>query len=469
MFEVIFDWLAPVSGWLEPILRESPMGEYVRSSQWAWPVLESLHFLGMSLLIGTVGVFDLRLLGFARGIPYAALHRLIPLGISGFILNASTGLFFISGTPDQYLYNRAFIVKVTFMTIAGLNVAFFYARGVQAAAAHGRPRVASARRAAGRRRVACGLGRRDVGGAPADVLPAVTASRIFISYRRDDAAGDAGRLADHLHKRFGPERVFLDIETIEPGTDFVQVLHRSLKETAAVLVVIGRRWADITNAAGVRRLDDPADFVRQEVEAALGRGVPVVPVLVQGAALPRAEELPASLAPLITRQAASLDHAEFHADAERLCDRLAPLVQPPRRGWWPPSTRVAVAAVVVLLCGRGWRLQLVQRAGVGAQAGGRRRGRPARADAPGRRASRNGRGRAGAAPVRRRGQDARGGAGAGPGGRRRQDAAGRRGHAVAARSAGRREHQDVRQRRCSPRWPSWIARCQAPRARGART
>ncbi len=128
MFEVIFDWLAPVSGWLEPILRESPMGEYVRSSRWAWPVLESLHFLGMSLLIGTVGVFDLRLLGFARGIPYAALHRLIPLGIAGFVLNASTGLFFISGTPDQYFYNRAFIVKVTFMMIAGLNVAFFYAR-----------------------------------------------------------------------------------------------------------------------------------------------------------------------------------------------------------------------------------------------------------------------------------------------------------------------------------------------------
>jgi hypothetical protein len=177
----------------------------------------------------------------------------------------------------------------------------------------------------------------------------VTASKVFISYRRDDAAGDAGRLADHLYKRFGPERVFLDIETIEPGTDFVQVLHRSLKETAAVLVVIGRRWVDITDAAGVRRLDDPADFVRQEVEAALGRGVPVVPVLVQGAALPRAEELPDTLTPLITRQAASLDHAEFHADAERLCDRLAPLVQPPRRGWWPPSTRVAIAAVVVLL------------------------------------------------------------------------------------------------------------------------
>ena len=128
MFDVIFDWLAPASRWIEPILRGSPMGEYVRSSQWAWPVLESLHFFGMSLLIGTVGVFDLRLMGFARGIPYTALHRLIPIGISGFILNASTGLFFLSGTPDQYLYNRAFIVKVSCMLVAGLNVAFFYAR-----------------------------------------------------------------------------------------------------------------------------------------------------------------------------------------------------------------------------------------------------------------------------------------------------------------------------------------------------
>jgi hypothetical protein len=135
VFGVIFDLLAPLSGWIEPILRESPMGEFVRGSRWAWPVLESLHFFGMSLLIGTVGVFDLRLLGFARGIPFAALHRLIPLGIAGFVLNAFTGLFFLAGTPDQYLYNRAFIVKVACMLAAGLNVAFFYGRVFNALAA----------------------------------------------------------------------------------------------------------------------------------------------------------------------------------------------------------------------------------------------------------------------------------------------------------------------------------------------
>jgi hypothetical protein len=128
VFDTIFELTAPLSGWLEPVLRESPTGVYVRETKWAWPVLESLHFFGMTLLIGTVGVFDLRLLGFARGIPFHALHRLIPLGITGFALNACTGLVFLSGTPDQYLYNRAFVVKVCCMMVAGLNVMFFYAR-----------------------------------------------------------------------------------------------------------------------------------------------------------------------------------------------------------------------------------------------------------------------------------------------------------------------------------------------------
>jgi hypothetical protein len=113
---------------IEPVLRTTALGAWVRHSQWAWPVLESLHFIGMSVLIGTIGLFDLRLLGFARGVPYAALHRLIPLGIAGYALNVLTGICFLSGTPDQYLFNIAFRSKVTFMLIAGLNVVFFYTR-----------------------------------------------------------------------------------------------------------------------------------------------------------------------------------------------------------------------------------------------------------------------------------------------------------------------------------------------------
>ena len=76
---------------LEVTLRTSPPGVWIRHSVWGWPVLESLHFMGMSVLIGTIGLFDLRLLGFARGVPYAALHRLIPLGIGAYTLNLLTG------------------------------------------------------------------------------------------------------------------------------------------------------------------------------------------------------------------------------------------------------------------------------------------------------------------------------------------------------------------------------------------
>jgi hypothetical protein len=109
-------------------LYDTPQGEFLRELRWAWPIFESLHFLGMSLLIGTVGVFDLRLLGFARGIPLTALHRFIPIGVAGFVLNALTGFCFLSATPDQYIFNLAFRWKITFILIAGVNVTFFYAR-----------------------------------------------------------------------------------------------------------------------------------------------------------------------------------------------------------------------------------------------------------------------------------------------------------------------------------------------------
>ena len=180
--------------------------------------------------------------------------------------------------------------------------------------------------------------------------------RIFISYRREDSAGDAGRLADHLNQRFGSASVFLDIDTIDPGADFERVLTSSLQETAAMLVVIGPRWTALAKADGSRRLDDPADYVRREVAAALGRDIPVVPVLVQGAALPRKEDLPESLAALVKRQVATLDHAEFRDDAERLCERLAKVIavedSPGKRAWrkwWPVAAAVAAVALALVV------------------------------------------------------------------------------------------------------------------------
>lgn len=107
-------------------LSSTHVSWWMRNAPWAWPFCESIHFIGLSLLVGTVGLFDLRLLGVARRIPIAAFHRLIPIGVFGFALNVTTGLCFLAGTPDQYVLNRAFHFKLAFLAIAGLNVAVFY-------------------------------------------------------------------------------------------------------------------------------------------------------------------------------------------------------------------------------------------------------------------------------------------------------------------------------------------------------
>ena len=113
-----------VEGLLE-FSKNSGIYDFMNTA-WGWPVIESLHFMGLSLLIGTVGLFDLRMLGLAKGIPMSALHRLVPWGIAGYALNVTTGFLFVSSAPDQYLFNPAFQTKLALMAIAGINVLFFY-------------------------------------------------------------------------------------------------------------------------------------------------------------------------------------------------------------------------------------------------------------------------------------------------------------------------------------------------------
>jgi TIR domain/Sel1 repeat/NB-ARC domain len=141
---------------------------------------------------------------------------------------------------------------------------------------------------------------------------------IGISYRRDDAAAHASRLYDRLSQRFGFDRVFVDIDAILPGEDFVQAIRRRIDEAAAWLVVIGPNWANSTNSRGERRLNDPDDFVRIEITIALEQGIPVIPVLVAGAAMPRSNELPPELQELVRRQAITLDHSGFHQGVDQL-------------------------------------------------------------------------------------------------------------------------------------------------------
>ena len=97
------------------------------NSPWGWPIIESIHFLGLCLLIGTVGLFDLRLLGVANTISISELHRLVPIGVAGYLINVLTGTMFLSTAPDQYLYNPAVQTKFFFMLVAGLNMIYFYA------------------------------------------------------------------------------------------------------------------------------------------------------------------------------------------------------------------------------------------------------------------------------------------------------------------------------------------------------
>ena len=102
---------------------------FATNYKWVWATMETLHFLGMGLLIGTVGVLDLRLIGVAKELPIESTQKLVPWGVAGFVLNTLTGIVFLAGAPYQYLYNFAFQMKVLFMCAAGINVALFYRAG----------------------------------------------------------------------------------------------------------------------------------------------------------------------------------------------------------------------------------------------------------------------------------------------------------------------------------------------------
>jgi hypothetical protein len=111
----------------EALIRSTALHAFIRTNEpWLWPLCETLHYLGLSALLGTVGLFDLRVLGMARGIAFRAIHRLVPWGIGGYALNVLTGVVFFVGHPDQYFYNNAFRLKVLLMAVAGLNVLAFY-------------------------------------------------------------------------------------------------------------------------------------------------------------------------------------------------------------------------------------------------------------------------------------------------------------------------------------------------------
>ncbi len=162
--------------------------------------------------------------------------------------------------------------------------------------------------------------------------------RIFVSYRREDSSGHAGRLYDALCRSFDKENIFFDIDSLGPGVPFTDALDAAIASCDIFLAVIGRQWLGV-NQDGKRRIDLPDDFTRREIAAAIGHGVRIIPVLVQGAAVPPKAQLPPDVADLVNRQAVQLNDYRWKSDVERLIKALEPgrPLPPPAPGPAPPQ------------------------------------------------------------------------------------------------------------------------------------
>jgi TonB family protein len=149
---------------------------------------------------------------------------------------------------------------------------------------------------------------------------------IFVSYRRSDSQGEAGRLFDDLVQHFGEATVFMDVAAIEAGRDFRKAIEEGVTKCGVLLVVIGSGWLDAKDERGARRLDDPSDFVRIETASALKRDIPVIPVLVRGARMPSSDQLPEELKELAYRNCMEVSHARWKSDMQLLTEALRRLL-----------------------------------------------------------------------------------------------------------------------------------------------
>jgi hypothetical protein len=146
--------------------------------------------------------------------------------------------------------------------------------------------------------------------------------QIFVNYRRDDSSASAGRLYDRLSSHFASHQIFIDVDNLAPGVDFVEAIEGSVGSCDVLISVIGKRWLTAADEDGRRRLDSLDDFVRLEIATALKRNIRVIPVLVEGASMPRSGDLPDDLKPLVRRNALEVSHTRFNADCERLAGAI---------------------------------------------------------------------------------------------------------------------------------------------------
>ena len=149
-----------------------------------------------------------------------------------------------------------------------------------------------------------------------------TMAQIFISYRREEGSPYARMVFDSLSRHFGPADVFYDHKAIEPGLDFLEVIQQELNACNVLIALIGDDWLTYTNAGGARRIDEPDDIVHQEIATALQRNIRLIPVLVRGTTMPKADQLPKPLAKLANRNAIELTEAKWEYDQQRLIEIL---------------------------------------------------------------------------------------------------------------------------------------------------
>jgi predicted ATPase/class 3 adenylate cyclase len=168
-------------------------------------------------------------------------------------------------------------------------------------------------------------------------------TKIFISYRRDDAAGYAGWLSGLLKQHFGGDNVFIDVESIAAGEDFVADIERAVGACDVLIALIGKEWLEVRKSDGTRRLDDPGDFLRLEIGAALNRNVRVIPALLHGATMPREEDLPTPLRPLARRNAVELGNAAFAHDVQWLVAAIERSMQAPAADTTPAADTAPAA------------------------------------------------------------------------------------------------------------------------------
>src|SRR5262249_48634772 len=191
----------------------------------------------------------------------------------------------------------------------------------------------------------------------------VMAGKIFINYRRDDSISTAGRLHDRLAQTFGRKSLFIDVDHVPAGVDFVDYLHSQVAACDVFLAVIGPNWLDAKDEDGRRRLDNPDDFVAIEITAALARDIRVIPILVDGARLPKADKLPDRLKSLVRRNALEVRNTHFGRDADAVVEKVREALEGgrPVTGQWPRAAAwllapghwrtVAASAIALLLVG----------------------------------------------------------------------------------------------------------------------